>query len=82
MQITVITQIEAAFGGFNKRRGGYSRKYGTKSNYYSCKRCPQISAAFLEKNLISFGTFPYAQCNLTFTNKLLVRGQNKKNFKP
>ena len=78
MQITVIIQKEAAFGGFNKRRGGYSRKYGTKSYYHGCKRCPQISAAFLEKNLISFGTFPYAQCNLTFTNKLLVRGQNKK----
>ena len=37
-----------------------------------------LSAAFLEKNLISFGTFPYALCNLTFTNILLVKGQNKK----
>ena len=35
---------------------------------------------FGEKNLISFGTFPYALCNLTFTNKLFVKGQNKKNF--
>ena len=31
---------------------------------------------FWRKNLISFGTFPYALCNLTFTNKLLVKGQN------
>ena len=37
-----------------------------------------LSAAFLEKNLISFGAFPYALCNLTFTNILLVKGQNKK----
>ena len=37
-----------------------------------------LSTAFLEKNLISFGTFPYALCNLTFTNKLLVKGQIKK----
>ena len=37
-----------------------------------------LSAAFLEKNLISFGTFPYALCNLTFTNKLLVKGKSKK----
>ena len=41
-------------------------------------RRPQISAAILEKKLISFGTFPYALCNLTFTNKLLVKGQNNK----
>ena len=32
-----------------------------------------LSAAFLEKNLISFGTFPYALSNLTFANKLLVK---------
>ena len=31
---------------------------------------------FGEKNLVSFGTFPYALCNLTFTNKLLVNGQD------
>ena len=37
-----------------------------------------LSAAFLEKKLVSFGKFPYALCNLTFTNKLLVKGQNKK----
>ena len=42
------------------------------------KRRPQISATFLDKNLISFSTFPYALCNMTFTNKLLVKGQNKK----
>ena len=34
-------------------------------------RRPQISAAFLEKK------FPYALCNLTFTNKSLVKGQKK-----
>ena len=33
---------------------------------------------FGEKNLISFGTFPYALCNFPFTNKLSVKGQNKK----
>ena len=33
---------------------------------------------FRRKKLISFSTFPYALCNLTFTNKLLVKGQNKK----
>ena len=27
---------------------------------------------------MSFGLFPYALCNLTFTSKLLVKGQNKK----
>ena len=37
-----------------------------------------LSAAFLEKKLVSFGKFPYALYNLTFTNKLLVKGQNKK----
>ena len=47
-------------------------------NNYGFKRRPQISAAFLEKKLISFGTFPYALCNLKFANKLLVKGQNKK----
>ena len=36
-----------------------------------------FSAAFWTKKLISFGAFPYALCNLTFTNKLLVKGQNK-----
>ena len=77
MQITVITQISTAFGlGFNKRRDAYSRKYGTKRYYYGFKRRPQISAAFLEKKLLSFCTFPYALCNLTFTNKLLVKGQH------
>ena len=78
MPITVISQISAAFGEFNKRCGAYSRKYGTKRYYYSLKRRPQISAAFWRKKLVSFSTFPYALCNLTFTNKLLVKGQNKK----
>ena len=40
--------------------------------YYGIKRRPQISTAFLEKK------FPYALCNLTFTNKLLVRVKIKK----
>ena len=31
---------------------------------------------FWRKNLISLGTFPFALCNLTFTDKLLVKGQN------
>ena len=31
------------------------------------------SPHFWRKNLISFGTFPYALSNLTFTNKLLVK---------
>ena len=35
--------------GFSKRRGAYSRKYGTKRYYYGFKRRPQISAEFLEK---------------------------------
>ena len=39
--------------------------------YNGFKRRPQISAAFLEKK------FPYALCNLTFTNKLLVRDKIK-----
>ena len=61
-------------GEFNKRCGAYSRKYGTKRYYYhGFKRRPQISAAFLEKKLVSFGTFPYALCNLMLTNKLLVK---------
>ena len=30
--------MSAAFGGFNKRRGAYSRKYGTKRYYYGFKR--------------------------------------------
>ena len=64
--------------GFSKRRGAYSRKYGTKRYYYGFKRRPQISATFLEKKLRSFGTFPYALCNLACTNKSLVKGQNKK----
>ena len=63
--------------GFNKRRGTCSRKYGTKMYYYGFKRRPQNKRRILEKKLISFGTFPYALCNLTFTNKLLVKGQNK-----
>ena len=43
-----------------------------------------LSAAFLEKNLISFGTFPYALSNLTFANKLLVKRDKKKTttYKP
>ena len=60
------------------RRGAYSGKYGTKRYNYGFKRRPQISAAFWRKNLISFGTFPHALCNLTFTKKLLVKGRNKK----
>ena len=81
MQITVIAQILSAAFGENlifKLSGTYSRKYGTKRYYYGIKHRPQISAAFLRKNLISFGAFPYALCNVTFTNKLLVKGQNKK----
>ena len=34
---------------------------------------------FWRKKLVTFGTFPYALCNLTFTSKLLVKGQNGKN---
>ena len=65
------------------RRGTYLGKYGAKRYYYGFKRGPQISAAFWRKNLISFGTFPHALCNLTFTKKLLVKGRNKKkNWKP
>ena len=64
--------------GFSKHRGAYSRKYGTKRYYHGFKRRPQISATFLEKKLRSFGTFPYALCNLACTNKSLVKGQNKK----
>ena len=64
--------------GFSKRCGAHSRKYGTKRYYYGFKRRPQISATFLEKKLRSFGTFPYALCNLACTNKSLVKGQNKK----
>ena len=30
--------ISTAFGGLNKRRGAYSRKYGTKRYYYVFKR--------------------------------------------
>ena len=43
--------MSAAFGGFNKRRGAYSRKYGTKRYYYGFKCRPQISAPFLEKKI-------------------------------
>ena len=38
----------------------------------------KLAPHFWTKYLISFSTFPYALCNLTFTNKLLVKGQNKK----
>ena len=63
---------------FNKRCGAYSPNYGIKGYYYRFKRRPQISATFLEKKLISFsfGTFPYAVCNLTLRIKLLVKKQN------
>ena len=63
-------------GGFNKRCGAYSRKYGTKRYYDGFKRRPQISAAFLEKKISTLRYISYALCNLTFTNKLLVKGQN------
>ena len=43
-----------------------------RGTYYGFKGHPQISAAFLEKK------FPYTLCNLPFTYKLLVKGQNKK----
>ena len=49
--------MEAGAGGFNKRCGAYSRKYGTKRYYDGSKRRPQISATFLEKKLVRFGTF-------------------------
>ena len=60
------------------RRGAYSRKYGTKRYYYGFKRRPQRSAAFLEKkfNLVHF--LMHCVTQLTLTNKLLVKGQNKK----
>ena len=41
----MITQISAAFGKFNTRRGAYLRQYGTKRYYYGFKRRPQIGAA-------------------------------------
>ena len=42
-----------------------------------------LSTHYWRKNLISFGTFPYALCNLTLQIKLLVKGQNwKKTCKP
>ena len=42
------------------------------------------SPHFWRTNLISFGTFPYALSNLTFTNKLLVKRDKikKKTCKP
>ena len=51
----------------NKRRGAYSRKYGTKQYEYVIKPRPQISTVFLEKKVnkrrgadsCKFGTFPY-----------------------
>ena len=71
--------ISATFEGFNKRRGAYSCKYSTKRYYYGFKLRPQISAGFLEKKFnklwyISLGPL----YNLTFTNKLLAKGQNQK----
>ena len=68
MQITVITQISASFGGVNSRRGAYSCKYGSKRYYYGTKHRFQISAVFLGKkvnkrrgaNSRKFGTFPNA----------------------
>ena len=35
-----------------------------------------LRAALWREKLASFGTFPYALGNLTFTNKLLVKRQN------
>ena len=75
MQITVITQISAAFG-----RGGdlISAAVLIRVNTVLRGITMVLSAAFLANKLVSFGTFSYALCILTFTNKLLVKGQNKK----
>ena len=66
-------------GEFNTRPGVYSRKYGTKRYQWYQEISRGISfkrRVFWRKNLISLGTFPFALCNLTFTDKLLVKGQN------
>ena len=73
MQITVITQISTAFGG-----DLISAAALTRVNTVLRGITMEISAHFWRKNLISFGLFPYALCNLTFTDKLLVKGRNKK----
>ena len=73
MQITVITQISAAL-----KWGLISAAALIQINTVLRGITIVLSAAFLEKNLISFGTDPYALCNLTFTNKLLLKRQNKK----
>ena len=73
MQITVITQISAAL-----KWGLISAAALIQINTVLRGITIVLSAAFLEKNLISFRTDPYALCNLTFTNKLLLKRQNKK----
>ena len=74
MQSTVITQISAAFGGGKLISAAVLIRVNTVLGGITMV----LSAAFLEKKLISFGTVPYALCNLTLTNKLLAVAQNKK----
>ena len=72
LQITLITQISVAFEDL------ISAAALIRVNAVLRGITMVLSAAFWRKKLASFSTFPYALCNLTFTNKLLVKGQNKK----
>ena len=67
MQITVITQISAAFGDL------ISAATLIRVNTVLRGITMVLSAAFLEKK---FDKLRYL-CNLTFTNKLLAKGQKK-----
>ena len=72
MQITTITQISAAFGDL------ISAASLIRVNTVLRGIAMVLRAAFWREKLASFGTFPYALSNLTFTNKLLVKRQNFK----
>ena len=64
-------------------RGAYSRNTVLRGITMVLSVALKQAPHFWRKNLISVGTFPYALCNLMFTNKLLVKGQNKrKTYKP
>jgi len=88
LQITVITQISAAFGEFNKRCGAYSRNY-RNWQLESLLHLGQIVITFrtllhLGQNIITFRTLLQLGPFITFrpstiyiffyVNKVVMRG--------
>ena len=74
LQITAITQVSAAFG-VGRERDLISAAALIRVNTVLSGITMVLSAAlkqaphFWRRKLMSLGTFPYALCNLTFTNK-------------